>query len=657
MCCTGGGCPSWVCAKASCNWVGNGQCEECFPASNHTHYYDHTHYWNHSHYSCHEHGSKGNEYTHCHSTNHQHSYNHLHSWEHQHSFIHIHAAYCTSCAAYQTGGTCGWCTGNDPGNGGGGGGGGGCSWGSTIAQPACTQANGLQGKYYRDNPVGEPRFDGGLKLVQNDSQVNFDWTAGSPSCSVVDNDNFSVNWTGYINLSASGSWRFGGTSDDGFSVDLETTPGSWTAVMSDWPSHAGRTTWGAYYTLNAGWYAIRVWYYETSGNATAQLRYEGPGVAAVVVPSANLRTCSSPCSATAPSGLNATAITATSAQVNWTPGTGGDKQLVRMDADQTDVQNGCPGGVGVDADETTGTKCVLKDDNVPSGQNNYGTGSILSPGTRYYFRIVEYKDATCSQSTESEFVTSADPWVKVLNGLIHTNHLASLRVAPAGQYNARWLISARGSNTGTSQEGWLSPYYPSTLLTNLTLDNAIKAPSYATLWKRFGKGVASPYSGPTLPNSDGPYLISGNKTVSGVFNQAAGTSILVFVNGNLTIDAEIRVPSDSVITFIVSGTVNFSKSLAGGGGGVDNLGGLYLASGRINTAYDKSSPTEVTRQLVLEGSLISLTDTISLDRNLDFADNQTTPAEQINLSAKYYVLLKSVLGRPKFFYQEVPAGF
>jgi hypothetical protein len=82
-----------------------------------------------------------------------------------------------------------------------------------------------------------------------------------------------------------------------------------------------------------------------------------------------------------------------------------------------------------------------------------------------------------------------------------------------------------------------------------------------------------------------------------------------------------------------------------------------VAEGRINTAFDKSAPDEITRQFAVEGALVSLTDTISFDRNLAFIDNQTTPAESIDLSAKYYVLLKSLLGRPKFFYREVPAGF
>jgi hypothetical protein len=492
-------------------------------------------------------------------------------------------------------------------------------------------------------------------MERNDSAINFDWGHGGAPDARLCSDNFSIAWTGYVGLSSSGNWRFGTTSDDGIAVDLETTPGNWTRVLSDWSDHSARALWGSFYNLNAGWYGIRVWFYENVGAAVAKLRFEGPGVSARIIPSANMRTCSAPCSTTAPSGLNATAITATSAQLNWTPGTGGNKQLLRVDVDQNDVNIGCPGGVGVDADEATGTKCVVKDDNIASGQSTYATGSVLTTGTRYYYRVVEFKDGTCYRDASANFVTQSDPWLQALGGDVHANNLVTLRVAPVGQ-NARWLISARGSITGSSQEDWLAQFYPERNF-SFALNTPISVPDYDTLWKRFGEGKAAVYAGPTLPNSSGAWLINGNKTVNGVFNQAVGTNILVFVDGNLTIDAEIRTPANGTLAFIVSGEINFSKDFAGGGPADDFAGGIYIAEGRINTAYDKSAPDEVTRQLVVEGALISLTDTVDLDRNLDPAGNLTTPAEKIELTGKYYVLLKSVLGRPKFFYREVPAGF
>jgi hypothetical protein len=251
----------------------------------------------------------------------------------------------------------------------------------------------------------------------------------------------------------------------------------------------------------------------------------------------------------------------------------------------------------------------------------------------------------------------SDPWVQTKFGDIHANNSVNFSAPPpSGEDNASYLISARSSITGSSEANWIAQYYPEGE-SDWTLNTAVSAPSYDTLWERFGQGEATTFSGSGLPAGTGVYLINGDKTVGAVYNQNSGARTLIFVDGDLTIDAEIRVPADSAIALIVDGDINFAKSLIGGGGTSDSIGGLYLASGRIDTAYNKSSADEITRQLSVSGSLISLSGTVVLNRNLSPTDNATTPAEKISLAGKYYVFLKSILGRPKFFYHEVPAGF
>jgi len=495
-----------------------------------------------------------------------------------------------------------------------------------------------------------------LKLERNDSTVNFDWNDGSPSCSGVDDEHFSINWTGYIRLSPSGNWRLGATSDDGFAIDLEITPGTWTRIFSDWSDHSSRTAWSPFINLDAGWYGIRVWFYENTGDAEARLRFEGPGVAAAVVPSGRLRTCSAPVGSVQGSKV---------LMPDNTPASPASEQTVYRDGGSPKIANPytfnnvstgshiisvtAPSGYFVQS-----TLCYNRTDcHTTACVNNDAGCPVAGAGANGSSRTVDVPSG--GYADLNWHYTLTNPWAQALGGDVFANHLVGLRVAPTGLFNARWGIFGRGSVTGNSQEGWISQYYPERNF-DLTQNTPVKAPDYDTLFKRFGGGAVT-YSGPTLPNSSGAWVVSGNKTVNGVFNQAAGTNILVFVDGNLTINAEIRTPVNGTLAFIVSGNINFSKDFAGGGPSDDFAGGIYIAEGRINTAYDKSAPDEVTRQLVVEGALISLKDTISLDRNLDDADNNTTPAEKIDLSGKYYVLLKSVLGRPKFFYREVPAGF
>ncbi len=493
-------------------------------------------------------------------------------------------------------------------------------------------------------------------MERNDAQVNFNWGSSAPDSKLC-GDHFSVNWTGYINLTASGNWRFGVWSDDGMAVDLETSPGNWVRVVSDWSDHWARGSWGSFMNLEAGWHGIRVWYYENSGDAITQLQFEGPGVSQQIVPSSYLLTCSAP---------TGTIQGYKVLMPDNTPASPASEQTVYLDGSSPTSNN------------------PYTFSNVSTGSHTISvtaSGGYLVQSTLCYNRIDCHTqacldgDASCpvagaaaNGSSRTVSVPSGgyadlwwhytliNPWVKVTDGLIHANNLVGLRTAPSGQFNARWEIFGRGSVTGTSQENWIAQYYPERNF-NLTQNTPVKAPTYADLWSRFGEGKATIYAGPNLPNSSGAFLISGNKTVNGVFNQANSTNILIFIDGDLTINAEIRTPAASTLAFIVSGKINFSKDFAGGGPADDFAGGLYVAAGRINTASDKSSPTEVTRQLAVEGALISLKDAVSLDRNLNPDENLTTPAESINLSAKYYVLLKSLLGRPKFFYREVPAGF
>ena len=249
-----------------------------------------------------------------------------------------------------------------------------------------------------------------------------------------------------------------------------------------------------------------------------------------------------------------------------------------------------------------------------------------------------------------------DPWVQTKFGDVHANNSISFSASrPSGENNASYIISARSSIVGSSEANWIAQYYPEGK-SDWILNTPVSAPSYDTLWERFG-GEAIPYSDSTLPLGNGTYIINGDKTVDSVYTQNSRARTLIFVKGNLTINAEIRVPSNSAIAFIVSGDINFAKNLTGGSGTTDSVGGLYVANGTINTAYNKSSAGEITRQLSVSGSLISLSKTVVLNRNLSPANNATTPAEKVSLDGKYYILLKSILGRPKLFYHEVPAGF
>ena len=79
--------------------------------------------------------------------------------------------------------------------------------------------------------------------------------------------------------------------------------------------------------------------------------------------------------------------------LKWTPGGSGTKQLLRLDEDLTEVNNGCP------SDD-----CLVKEDNLPTDQFSYPT-DILTPETTYYWRVVNWVGSGCYSDASSSFVT------------------------------------------------------------------------------------------------------------------------------------------------------------------------------------------------------------------------------------------------------------
>jgi hypothetical protein len=92
-------------------------------------------------------------------------------------------------------------------------------------------------------------------------------------------------------------------------------------------------------------------------------------------------------------------------------------QLLRVDEDLAEVNNGCP----------TPGDCVVNTSITPftaSTAYTYPPITGLLPNTTYYFRVVTYKDATCSQSAVQSYTTPAN---NIISGTVYldTNNTCS----------------------------------------------------------------------------------------------------------------------------------------------------------------------------------------------------------------------------------------
>lgn len=120
---------------------------------------------------------------------------------------------------------------------------------------------GLHGEYFaNENLSGAPAF------TRTDPVINFNWDKKSAN-SAVPRKNFSVRWTGAIQVPASvGDVILSTVADDGARVWLDGKP-----VIDAWGPHDSVVT-GASATLTAGMpHQIRVEYQQLSGNARLKL--------------------------------------------------------------------------------------------------------------------------------------------------------------------------------------------------------------------------------------------------------------------------------------------------------------------------------------------------------------------------------------------------
>jgi PA14 domain/K319L-like, PKD domain len=142
-------------------------------------------------------------------------------------------------------------------------------------------ATGLTARYYRDPGTGAHFAT--LALTRVDPTVNFNWGSGAPASGVTA-DNFSVRWTGRVQASVSGTYRFTTVSDDGIRLWVNGVQ-----LINNWTDHAATTNTSAGISLTAGVkYTITLEYYEKGGQATARLQWTPPGQSLVTIPQSRL---------------------------------------------------------------------------------------------------------------------------------------------------------------------------------------------------------------------------------------------------------------------------------------------------------------------------------------------------------------------------------
>jgi beta-glucosidase len=137
---------------------------------------------------------------------------------------------------------------------------------SALTPPGATNSEtGLRGEYFNN-----AEFLGRPVLTRIDEQINFGVGSGAIT-QKLNNDNFSVRWTGTLAAPTTGTYTLVLTSDDGSYLYLDDE-----LVIDNWGEHAARTK--SYdVELEAGRpYRVRVDYFESTGDSSIVFGWRTP---------------------------------------------------------------------------------------------------------------------------------------------------------------------------------------------------------------------------------------------------------------------------------------------------------------------------------------------------------------------------------------------
>jgi hypothetical protein len=114
--------------------------------------------------------------------------------------------------------------------------------------------------------------------------INFNWKGGAPS-SLVPKDSFSARWEGLIEPKYSENYTFFLRSDDAARLWIDNQ-----LIIDSWTPHTAATYIGRIYLVGGKKYSIKLDYFEKTGNALVQLKWESGSQRNQVVPKSRLYT-------------------------------------------------------------------------------------------------------------------------------------------------------------------------------------------------------------------------------------------------------------------------------------------------------------------------------------------------------------------------------
>lgn len=178
-------------------------------------------------------------------------------------------------------------------------------WTATNEGCVCTtDGNGLRGKYFNYGVSGITLDNvfGTAPVVAREEAVDFSWGAGSPAAG-IGSDLFAVEWEGWFVPPSTGPYQLEFSGDDGFRVFVIIPPATVYQEVTGggyWQPQSTTTWTSPIWDLDGCiQYPIKIQYFESGGNAVANLKWITPSnPTAVTIPSIYLYSVEEPVLAT-----------------------------------------------------------------------------------------------------------------------------------------------------------------------------------------------------------------------------------------------------------------------------------------------------------------------------------------------------------------------
>ncbi len=143
--------------------------------------------------------------------------------------------------------------------------------------------NGLKGEYFENIDFQS------LAFSRVDPAINFDLSTALVGTAITDRTYMSIKWTGTIRVPAAGNYTFYSYVDDGTRLTIDGK-----VILNDWDTtkgHAPKEITSSVIALQANKdYPIIVDYFNLTGQASVDLKVQGPGIVKQLVPSSYFRT-------------------------------------------------------------------------------------------------------------------------------------------------------------------------------------------------------------------------------------------------------------------------------------------------------------------------------------------------------------------------------